>query len=553
MVTTASKWRIGFLLFAIACLVALLFASLTRYAADAGAGATDIALPHLIPNTEVNPFGANFFLQWEAEPFKREKTVEMAAQAGIGWAKQQFPWEDIEPTPGQYRWDKYDEIVDLYRSHGLEVIARLDRPPEWTRADNRFPERPPDDFNDYGDFVEQFVRHFKDRIRYIQVWNEPNIFPEWGDQPVDPAAYTELLGIAYRRAKGVDPNVYVLSAPLAINLETFAARRNLSDLVYLEEMYQAGAAEYFDILSANAFGMDRPPEDPPAVGVLNFRRVELQREIMVRYGDGNKPIWFNEYGWNAAPASLPPEELIWQRVSEEQQAEWTVEGVEWAQQHWPWAGVFNIWFFRQIGNLSPERAAYYFRMVDVDFTPRRVYYAVQAASQGMKIAGPGYHQETAPAVTHDYNWRPRAAPQASAQADVVAETAGAALSFAFEGTGVALVARTGPEAGRLAVTIDGRPVPGLAHDVDGRSVVDLAASTPVWQSQIPVTRDLPVGRHTLQLTVLNGTAAIDAFVVAPGGGARLSLVSLGAPVLGLIAAGWLLWREVYRITSSLAW
>ena len=34
-------------------------------------------------------------------------------------------------------------------------------------------------------------------------------------------------------------------------------------------------------------------------------------------------------------------------------------------------------YFRQVGDISPQEAAYYFRMVDVDFTPRRVYYAVQ--------------------------------------------------------------------------------------------------------------------------------------------------------------------------------
>ncbi|MFQ5593103.1 MAG: beta-galactosidase [Anaerolineae bacterium] len=551
MVTTAAKWRIGFLLFAVLFLLVTLLSLVVRFAAESRAGVIQTATPHLIPNTDVNPFGANFFLQWEAEPFKREKTVEMAAQAGIGWAKQQFPWEDIEPSPGQYRWEKYDDIVDIYRKHELQVIARLDRPPGWTRADNRLRQRPPDDFNDYGDFVEQFVRHFQGRVRYIQIWNEPNIYPEWGDQPVNPAAYTQLLEIAYRRAKSVDPNVYVLSAPLAINLENFPARRNLSDLAYLEEMYQAGAGEYFDILSANAFGMDRPPEDPPDPGVLNFRRVELQREIMVRHGDGDKPIWFNEYGWNAAPTDLPPEELIWQRVSEEQQALWTVEGVEWARNRWPWAGVFNIWYFRQIGNISTDQAHYYFRMVDVDFTPRRVYHSVQQATQNTQVAMAGYYQETAPAVRSDHQWEARIEPQASARADVVATTPGATLTFEFEGTGVDLIAFTGPEAGRLAAAIDDKPVPGLARDGAGRSILDLEAPEPVWQSRIAVARDGPAGRHTLRLTLVDGEAAVDGFVTWLNDRPILPVVPVSACVLGLLTAGGLLWREVARIAGGL--
>ena len=102
----------------------------------------------------------------------------------------------------------------------------------------------------------------------------------------------------------------------------------MSDLQFLEEMYQAGAAPYFDLLSANAFGMDRPPEDPPSPGTLNFRRIALQREIMERYGDRDKPVWFNEYGWNAAPDSFPEQDLYWKRVSEEEQALYTVQGIK---------------------------------------------------------------------------------------------------------------------------------------------------------------------------------------------------------------------------------
>ena len=34
--------------------------------------------------------------------------------------------------------------------------------------------------------------------------------------------------------------------------------------------------------------------------MLNFRRVELLREIMVRNGDG-PAVWFNEYGGGASP------------------------------------------------------------------------------------------------------------------------------------------------------------------------------------------------------------------------------------------------------------
>src|SRR5690242_4780445 len=54
------------------------------------------------PYTDVNPYGANTFLSKEVEDWKREKTVQMMADAGLGWMKQQFPWSEIEPKQGRY-------------------------------------------------------------------------------------------------------------------------------------------------------------------------------------------------------------------------------------------------------------------------------------------------------------------------------------------------------------------------------------------------------------------------------------------------------------------
>ena len=77
---------------------------------------------------------------------------------------------------------------------------------------------------------------------------------------------------------------------------------------------------------------------------------------------------------------MPADELRWQRVTEKQQADWTVEGVQRARRDWPWAGVFCTWYFRQVGDIPPAKSEYYFRLVDPDFTPRPVYTAVKQAA-----------------------------------------------------------------------------------------------------------------------------------------------------------------------------
>ncbi len=332
--------------------------------------------PVPIPNTQVNPLCANFFLQQEVEAWKKDKTLQMAQDAGIVWAKQQFAWEEIEPRKGEFNWRKFDELVSLFEQHQMGIIARLDRPPLWAKKDARFRQGPPDNLGDFGDFVFAFVQRYRGRVRYVQIWNEPNLWNEWGGQPPNAAQYLELLKVGYTRAKQADPSVQVLSAPLAPTLEesSFA----LSDLIYLDQLYRLGAQNYFDILSANAFGQEFGPDDPPQASVLNFSRVVLQHTIMEKYGDARKAIWINEYGWNASPPFFPKSSLTWQRVSEAEQAAYTVRGIQKARAEWPWVGPLCVWYFRQVGNISPQRPDYYFRIVDPDFAPRLVYESLKA-------------------------------------------------------------------------------------------------------------------------------------------------------------------------------
>ena len=175
---------------------------------------------------DVNPFGINTFFDQEVEESKVRQSMQIIRDAGIHWIRQEFPWEDIEqPSKGQYwdtkhnysNWIKYDRLVNLAQEYGIEIVARLDHPPAWTRKDGRARGdfAPPDNYDDYGDFVATVVDRYRGKIKFYQLWNEPNIYPEWGELPIDPEGYTRLLKIGYTRAKATDPNVVIIAAGLA--------------------------------------------------------------------------------------------------------------------------------------------------------------------------------------------------------------------------------------------------------------------------------------------------------------------------------------------------
>lgn len=347
--------------------------------------------PHLAPEAAtiyagVNPFGMNTFLEQEVEVEKRVRSLALIRDAGFHFIRQEFPWEDIEihgkgdfvdrrhDPNGIDAWAKYDNIVALAEQHDIEIIARLSNPPAWTRAltDTIGTNAPPDNFDDYGDFVAAVANRYNGRIHYFQLWNEPNGNEEWGRQDVDPEAYTHLLCLGYQRIKAINPDAVVLAGALTPTVAIDG--RNLNDLIFLQRMYDAGAGDCFDVMSAQGYGLYSGPTDQRLrPTVINYPHHLLLRDIMVRNGDAHKPIWISEMGWNAVPEEIPAD---FGRVTEAQQARYAVEAYERARAEWPWIGVINTWFFKRKDGTEQDQSWYYFRLLEPDFTPLPAFHTL---------------------------------------------------------------------------------------------------------------------------------------------------------------------------------
>lgn len=339
-----------------------------------------------LPHTAVNPMGVNTFLHEEPDDAVVVRTLDMIEQGGFGFVRQIIGWYEIEPqqdvfvdAQGSSTWTKYDRIVELAEERGLEIIGRLEKPPAWARAGQPNPgmDGPPDRLEDYADFVAQFVTRYQGRVRYIQLWNEPNLEGEWGAKPIDAAEYVDLLQAGYEAAKSIDPTVTVLLAGLAPTDQT--GPENLSDLLFLQDVYDAGGAAYFDIVTVMIYGYGYSPSDRRvSFNRNNFSRPIQTREVMERNGDAGTPVWAVEYGWVSLPDDWDGHPSPWgQPVSAQQQAEYLRDGYLRARQEWPWLGMMAVWAFRfpmapdhpnAVGD--PTRG---FALVNHDFSPNPAY------------------------------------------------------------------------------------------------------------------------------------------------------------------------------------
>lgn len=306
----------------------------------------------------------------EPDPDKIKREFIMLREMGAIWASEFFPWAYIQQNDKlRFDWTHADVVADAAQASGITLLARMDGVPGWARPpDTTWKYLDRSHYEDYGDFVYAFVSHFKGRISHYIIWNEPNTAAEWGQRPPDPAAYADLLKLAYRRAKEADPHCVVLLAGLAPNLEREGSSAAMDDLTYLDRLYDAGAAPYFDAVAVHSYGLTAPPDDPGGPKKLNFARAEEIYNVMVRRGDAAKFVYITEGGWNDSPR--------WSyAVKPYQRAEYTVAAYEKAARDWPWCKAVCLWASR-----LPTPAYTYFdnyTFLTPDFIPKAVYLEVQ--------------------------------------------------------------------------------------------------------------------------------------------------------------------------------
>jgi hypothetical protein len=309
--------------------------------------------PPAAPATMASPdYGIQAFLWWRPEVAHRD--LGLVTDAGFTWVKQWFAWRDIEGKgKGQYDWSTADRIVNQAEEFGVNLLLRLDHEPDWAGP-------PPGNLNHFVDFVTALVTRYKGRVDAYQIWNEPNLAREWGNKPPNAGEYTQMLKAAYQAIKAVDPNAIVISAGMAPTTEL--SQRAVPDTQFIQNMYNAGAKPYFDMLGAHGAGYKAPPEMDPAqiatdpnyynVGdpncpgdpcrIYGFRHVEDLRQIMVNNGDGGKRVAVLEFGWTRD--ERPESPYYWHRVDDQfMQGDYMVRAYQYAKDHWqPWIGVMSL-------------------------------------------------------------------------------------------------------------------------------------------------------------------------------------------------------------------
>jgi hypothetical protein len=233
-----------------------------------GSALVDQFAPHFVGDI----FGVGSFVTQRSSDIS-PLLVGRARELGTKWVREEFTASRLHAdTTGRYWWTDYDRIVNQERKAGLQILGLLDYSNTWSLADHGT--MPHGDMRrltaDFARYVYAVVRHFRGRVRYWEIWNEPNVDTFWHPSP-DPTDYAALLNAAGSAVKRADPRARIV-----------LAGTSGVDLGFIRAV--AAHTRRFDIVAVH------PYRNLPEPSFL--KQVKALRGL-------NKPIWFSEIGWPA--------------------------------------------------------------------------------------------------------------------------------------------------------------------------------------------------------------------------------------------------------------
>lgn len=304
--------------------------------------------------------------------------AQLAAMKAIGIASVRVDadWAMVQPAgPQTFHWARLDHVVSSARAAGMSVDLIVDGCPPWAALANTSGDSSPQPASSaqYATWAADVAKRYApEGVNAFEIWNEPNNVLFWQPKP-NPSAYTADLVAAYAAIKAVAPSAFVISGGLA---PTVTKNQNISAIDFLKAMYADGAKGSFDALGYHAYSFPELPNSNESGWSQMAQTSPSLRSVMIRNGDGNKPIWVTEFG---APSGGPG------GVGESAQATALTQAVADVKAT-PWIGALYVYTWQDNGS-DPHNDQDWFGLLTAGGSTKPAFRAL-AAAIGSSSAAP---------------------------------------------------------------------------------------------------------------------------------------------------------------------
>jgi hypothetical protein len=221
-------------------------------------------------------------------PFLTE-ALEIAETLELDWVSAPLVWSAAQPDPAQAaRLDNLDRVMQFAGDHQIPVLISLTSAPDWAKTmGGPNPEK-------VAQFAAWLASRYSGSLQAIELFPAANTREGWGADP-DARVYSAMLAAVTEVLLVAGDPVLLVAGGLRPVVNS-SSNGDVSDLVFLDELYKNGAMRFMPVVSLQLDKLNGAPISfPESTQQTVLRHYEEVRRVMTENGHQNSLIWITRF------------------------------------------------------------------------------------------------------------------------------------------------------------------------------------------------------------------------------------------------------------------